>query len=113
MYYFWNYYIKRNYGEKANLCYIDTDSFNIHVKTNDISKNIAEDFETTFETSNYEIDRSLPIGKNKKVIELMKDDLGGQIMKRFVKLGTKTYRPDNKTLWQRCNNVSLYVQDTS
>ena len=77
---------------------MDTDSFNIHVKTNYIYKNIAEDFETRFETSSFEIDRSLPIGKNKKVIELMKDEIGGQIMKKFVRLGTKTYRPGNKTL---------------
>ena len=56
---------------------MDTDSFIIHVKTDDIYKIIAEDVEKRFETSNFELDRPLPKGKNKKVFELMKDELGG------------------------------------
>ena len=47
-------------------------------------KDIAEDVETRFDTSNFEIDRPLPKGKNKKVIGLMEDKLGGQIIKEFV-----------------------------
>ena len=47
---------------------MDTDSFIIHIKTDDIYKDIAEDVETRFETSNYELDRPLPEGKDKKVI---------------------------------------------
>ena len=66
MYCFWNYYIKPKYGEKAKLCYWDTDSLKVHVKTNDMYKNIAEDVETGFDISNFEIDRPLSIGKNKK-----------------------------------------------
>ena len=54
------------YGEKAKLCYMDTDSLKVHVKTNDMYKNIAEDVETGFDISNFEIDRPLSIGKNKK-----------------------------------------------
>ena len=64
MYECWCDYIKRKYGEKAKLCYMDTDSFIFHVKTNDIYKDIAEDIEKRFDTSNYEIDRPLPVGKN-------------------------------------------------
>ena len=56
-----------------------------------IYKDIAEDIETWFETSNFEIDSPLPKGKNKKVIGLMKDELGGKIMKEFVGLRAKTY----------------------
>ena len=68
-----------------------TDSFFVHVKTDDIYKDIVEDVETRSDTSNYEIDRPLPIGKNKQAIGLMKDELGGQIMKKFVGLRAKTY----------------------
>ena len=50
-----------------------------------------EDVETRFDTSNFERDRPLPKGKNKKVIGLMKDELGGQIMKEFVGLRPKSY----------------------
>ena len=70
---------------------MDTDRFIFHVKTNDIYKDIAQDIETRLNTSNFEIDRPLPKGKNKKVIGLTKDELGGQIMKEFVGLRSKTY----------------------
>ena len=73
MYEFWYDYVELKYGEKASLCYLDTDSFTIYVKTNDIYKNIAEDVETRFDTSSYELDGPLPKGKNKKVIGLMKN----------------------------------------
>ena len=56
-----------------------------------IYKDIAEDFEKRFDASNYEIDRPLPNGNNEKVIRLMKDELGGQIMKEFVGLRAKIY----------------------
>ena len=65
---------------------MDTDSFVVHVKTDDIYKDIAEDVETRFDTSNLELDRPLLKGRNKKVIGLMKDELGGQVMKEFVGL---------------------------
>ena len=90
MYEFWYYYVKSKYGKKAKLCYMDTDSFIVYIKT-DIYKDIAEDVETSFDTSNYELDRALPKGKNKKVIGLMKDELGGKIMIKYVGLRVKTY----------------------
>ena len=62
MYEFRYDYIKPKCGEKAKLCYMDTDSFIIHVKTEDIYKHIA----TRFDISNYEKDRPLPMVKNKK-----------------------------------------------
>ena len=68
---------------------MDTDSFIFQVKTDDIYKDIAEDVEKRFDTSNYEIDRPLPKGKN-EVIGLMKDELGEEIMKKIVGLTTKT-----------------------
>ena len=70
---------------------MDTDSFIVYIKTDDIYKGIAEDVETKFDTSNYELDKLLPKIKNKKVIGLMKDELGEKIMKEFVGLRAKTY----------------------
>ena len=52
---------------------MDTGSFSVYVKASDIYKDIAKDVEKSLETSNFEIDRPLPNGKNKKVIGLMKD----------------------------------------
>ena len=68
MYEFWYDYVKPKYDEKAKLCYMDTDSFIVYIKTDDTYKNIAEDVKTRFDTSNYELDRPLPKGKNKEVI---------------------------------------------
>ena len=48
---------------------MDTKSFIVHVKRNDIYKDVAEDVETRFDTSNFELDRSLPKGRNKKVLD--------------------------------------------
>ena len=70
MYEFWYDYLKPKYGENAKLCYMDTDIFIVHVKKDDIYKDIAEDVETRFDTSDFEIDRPLPKGKNKKVTGL-------------------------------------------
>ena len=70
---------------------MDTDSFIVHVKAEDIYKDIAEDVEKRFDTSNFEINRPLPLGKNKKVIGLMKGELGRHIMKEFFGLRATTY----------------------
>ena len=73
------------------MCYIDTDSFIVYIKTDDIYKDIAEDVETRLDTSNYELDRPLPKGKNRKVTGLMKDEFRGKIMRKFVRLRANTY----------------------
>ena len=80
MYEVWYDYIKPKYGEKPKLCYMDKDSFTVCLKTGDVYKDLGEDVKTRFDTSNYELDRSLPTGKNKKIIGLMEDELGGKIM---------------------------------
>ena len=66
-----------------------TNSFSVYIKTDDIYKDIAEDVETRFDTSNYEQKRPLQKGKNKKVIGVMKDGLSGKIMKEFLELRAK------------------------
>ena len=93
MYDFWYDYIKPKYGDRAKLCYTDTDSFIIHIITEDFYKGIANDVEKWFDTSNYyENDkRPLSIDKNKKVIDLFKDELGGKIMNEFCGFRAKTY----------------------
>ena len=91
MFKFWYDYMKPKYGDNVKLCYMDTHSFITHIKTKDFYKDIANDVEKGFDTSNYEVDRPLPTGKNKKVIGLMKDELGGKIVTEFVALRPKTY----------------------
>ena len=91
MYVFWYDYVKNKYDSRANLCYMDTDSFVINIKTKDFYKDIAMDVKERFDTSNCIYDRSLPIGVNKKVIGLMKDELGGGIITEFVALRPKAY----------------------
>ena len=68
---------------------MDTDSFIVHVKTDYIYKDIAKDVETKFGNSNFELDEPQP--KRKKVIGLIKDELGGKIMNIFVELTAKAY----------------------
>ena len=91
MYEFWNDYMKPKYGDNGKLCYMDTDSFIMHIKTEDFYKDIANDVEQRFDTSNYKVNTPLPRGKNKKVTGLKKDELGGKIMMEFVALRPKTY----------------------
>ena len=96
MYEFWYGYIKSKYGENVKLLY-NTGNFVVHVKTGDIYKDIADNVETSFDTTNFELDRPLPKEINPKVIESMKDELAGEILKEFVGLSVKTdiYLKDN------------------
>ena len=91
MYEFWYDYMKPKYGNNIKLCYMDTDSFIMNIKTNDFYEDFANDVENRFDTSNYEVNRPLPMAKNKKVISLMKDKLGGKIIMEFVTFRPKTY----------------------
>ena len=75
MYEFWYDFMKPKYNDNVKLCYMDTASFIINIKTEDFYKDIDSDIENRFETSNYEVNRPLPTGKNKKVIGLMKEEL--------------------------------------
>ena len=80
MYEFRYDYMKPKYDNNVKLCYMDTDTFIMDIKTNDFYKDIANDVENRFDTSNYEVNRPLLMGKNKNVIGLMKDELGGKII---------------------------------
>ena len=70
---------------------METGSFIVDIKTEDIQVDIAKDGETSFDISNYESDGPLPEGKSKIVIVLMKAESGGKLMVEFVTLTPKTY----------------------
>ena len=90
--YEFNYdYMKQKYPEGLTLCYMDTESLIYDIETDEFYKDIAEYVKDRFEMSGYNQHRPLPVGLNKKVIGLMKDELGGEIMREFVTLRPKMY----------------------
>ena len=99
--------------EKLKLCYRDTDSLVYDIKTEDFYEDIANDVEARFDTSGYSKTdfRPLPIGLNKKVIGLKKDELGGKIMTEFVALRPKLYsykKPDGSEE-KKCKGIKKCV----
>ena len=120
MYEFWYDYIGRKYRDKAKLCYTDTNSFIINIKTENFFEDISNDVERWFDTSNYDKNdkRPLPVGKNKKVPGLFKDELGGKIITEVLALRPKTYAyltdggSDHKkarVTKKVCNNTKTYL----
>ena len=93
MYEFHYDYMVPKYVDRLKLCYMDTDSLVYHIKIEDFYADIANDVEARFDTSGYSKTdfRPLPIGLNRKVIGLMKEELGGAIMTEFVALRSKLY----------------------
>ena len=111
MYEFHYEYMRRKYGSKVNLCYMDTDSFVYEIETEDFYRDIARDVKKRFNTSGYSKDdnRPLPIGENKKVIGLMKAELSGKIMTEFVTLRAKMYayrKIDREVIEKRCKGTN-------
>ena len=70
---------------------MDTNSFIVYIKADDIYKSNGEDDETRFHTSNYELNSTLSKGKNKKVFGLMKDESDEKIERKFVALRANSY----------------------
>ena len=91
MYEFHYDYMATKYGKKLDLCYMDTDSLIYNIETEDFYKDIAENVPARFDTSGYNPNRPLPVGLNKKVIGLMKDELGGEIMTELLIVRPKMY----------------------
>ena len=93
MYEIWYNYVKPKQKDKAKLCYMDTDSFVIHIFTEDFFEDINNDVERWFDASNYDKNDKKPLqtGMNQKVNGIFKDELGGKIMKEFCALQAKTY----------------------
>ena len=91
MYEYWYDDVKPKYGDRIRFYHMDTDSFIMYIKIEDFYKDIAKDVEKVYHTSNYTVERPLPIGQNKRIIGLMKDELGGKIRKEFIGLRPKFY----------------------
>ena len=93
MYKFWYNYVILRQREKAKLCYADTGSFIIYIKTKDFFEDISSYVEKWFDTSNYNKKDKipLPIGKNKKQPGLFKDEFRRKIITEFQPLRPKTY----------------------
>ena len=114
IYKFWYDYMKPKYQDNAKLCYMDTDSLVIHIKREDFYKDVADDADKWFDTSNYseDDDRPLPRGIDKKVICCFKDELGGKIMIEFVALRPKTYSylMDDDSEHKKAKGAKKYVR---
>ena len=91
MYEFHYIYMLPEYGENLWLCYMDTDSFICNIKTDIFYEDIANDIDARSDMSSYSCSCPLPIGVNKNVIGLMKDELSRWIMTEFVALRLKLY----------------------
>ena len=76
---------------QAKICYADTNSLVLHVKSQDDYADLAKYVERRFDISIFEVDRSLPKRNNKNVTGLMKVELGEKIMKEFVALRLNIY----------------------
>ena len=98
IYEFWCYYIKLKYHQNVKLCCKDTGSFTMHINIKDVYEHIPHDVKTRFYIANYENDRPLLTGNNKKVIGLMKKEIVGKIVTEFVGLRPKgySYLTDNR-----------------
>ena len=92
MHEFWYDYIKPKYGGKAKLCYMDTDSFIMHIGTEDFYKDIANDVGKWFDASNYDEkdNRPLPIGINGRVLGMYRNEPAGKIMRKLCGPRAKT-----------------------
>ena len=93
MYEFYYDYLKPKYNDKVKLLYMDTDSFVLHIETEDFFEDIKNDIHDWFDTSKYLKSLNLPLeyGINKKIIGKMKDELFDGFMKEFIAIAPKVY----------------------
>ena len=99
MYDFYYGYLKQKYGDRVRLCYTDTGSFILYILTDDFYEDIKNDVDKRFDTSNYSKDTNRPItiGVNKKVLGMMKDELGDNEMIESVNVCAKLYSYTEQT----------------
>ena len=98
-------------SQNLQLSYMDTDSLVYHIHMDDFYADIAEDVPVRFDTSAHQSDRQLPVGLKKKVIGLMKDEMGGEIMEEFVSLRPKLYshRKSGGSEGKKCKGIKKNV----
>ncbi len=90
MYDFHYNYIKKEYGNKAQLLYTDTDSLVYHITTEDMYEDFKK-HQDKFDFSEYPLDHPNYNKTNAKVIGKMKDEVKGKIIKEFVGIRPKMY----------------------
>ena len=93
MYEFWYDHIIPKYDDKVQLWYMDTDSFIVHVKTDDFYEDIMSDVEKWYDTSKIDLklNRCTPIRINKGITGMFKDEINGNAMTEFVALASDVY----------------------
>ena len=82
--------LKKQYGDKCELLYTDTDSFVLEIETEDIYEDMAAERDL-YDTSNYPNENPLYSEVNKKVLGKMKDECGGTPIEEVVCLRSKIY----------------------
>ena len=97
-----------------SLCFTDTDSLLYEIGTEDFYKDISEDVETMYDRSDYPKEghpSGIPVGKNKKVIGLMKHECAGKSIAKFVRLRAKLYsvKMDEGKENKKCKGVAKNV----
>ena len=106
-------YIKKKYGNKAELLFTDTDSLMFQIYTDDFYKDIIPDILTKFDTSDYPPNHKsgIPTGVNKKVIGMFKDEVAGKQITCFVGLRPKLYsfRIEEDKEVRKCKGIKKNV----
>ena len=106
-------YIKDKYDTKAELLFTDTDSLMYQIQTEDFYKDISNDVESKFDTSDYPQSHpsGIPTGLNKKVIGMFKDEVAGKQISHFIGLRPKLYSfkiEDGKNV-KKCKGIKKSV----
>ena len=108
MYNFYYNNLKKTYCDKIKLLYTDTDSVIIHVQTEDIYQDIAQNLDN-YDTSNYQPNHPLFSNTNKKIIGKFKDELGGQLLTEFIGIRPKMYSYTGEESGKRAKGVKKSV----
>ena len=114
MYDFYYEFIQSKYECKIKLCYMDTDSMVCNIQTEEFYKDTTKNIGKKFDTNGYSKDdiRSLLVGKNKKVLGMMRNELGVKIVTNFVTLRAKMYayrKMDKKLNHKCCKSTKKFV----